>query len=150
MKVILVRDVAGKGRAGEVKDVADGYARNFLVPRNLAIPATYGAAKQLERQLEQEKRQLEEERTKLAKLAKEIDGMEVQIRARIGAGNRLFGSITSADVAQALGKLIDYRIDKKMVEMERPLRESGSHEVTVRLGTGLEARINVLVEPETG
>lgn len=150
MKVIFLRDVGDKGKAGESREVADGYARNFLLPKNLAIPATQGTMKQMERQLEREKQRQEEERAKLCELAKQIDGMNVRIGVRIGATNRLFGSVTSADVARALSEQANHPIDKKMVEMEKPLREAGSHQVTVRLDAGLESQISVVIEPETG
>lgn len=150
MKVIFLQDLGDKGRAGESREVADGYARNFLIPRNLAVPATQGTLKQIERQLEREREHQDEERAKLSELAKQMEGINVRIGARIGASNRLFGSVTSSDVARALSEQVNHPVDKKMVEMDKPLREAGSHPVTVRLDAGLETHITVVIEPETG
>lgn len=150
MKVIFLQDLGDKGRAGESREVADGYARNFLIPRNLAVPATEGTMKQIELQLEREREHQDEERAKLSQLAKQMEGMSVRIGARIGTSNRLFGSVTSADVARALSEQVNHPIDKKMVEMAKPLRETGSHQVTLRLDAGLETHITVVIEGETG
>ncbi len=146
MKVILLRDITGEGRKGEIKEVADGYARNFLVPRGLALLATPAVAKQAEGLIRRESQHQDIEETRLEKLAQQIEGREVHFQARIGAGGRLFGSITAADIAKELSQVIGSPIDKRRVEIDKALRQEGSHEVTIRLAKDLVPKIKVVVE----
>jgi large subunit ribosomal protein L9 len=149
MKVIFVKDVVGSGDVGEVKDVARGYARNYLMPRGLAVEASAGAMKQAESRIRQEKDRKEQEAKKLELLAGRIQGQELHFKARVGTEDKLFGSITAAQIAEELSRVLDATVDKKHVVLERPLREAGSHEVLVKLSGKAEATITVLVEPET-
>jgi large subunit ribosomal protein L9 len=149
MKVIFVKDVVGSGDVGEVKDVARGYARNFLIPRGLAVEASEGAMKQAESRIRQEKERKEQEAKKLELLAERIQGQELRFKARVGTEDKLFGSITATQIAEELSRVLDATVDKKHVALERPLREAGSHEVLVKLSGKAEATITVLVEPET-
>jgi large subunit ribosomal protein L9 len=146
MKVILLRDVTGKGSKGEIKDVAEGYARNFLLPRGLALLATPAVARQAETLIRKESQRQDIEETKLQKLAQQIEGREVHFQARIGAGGRLFGSITAADIARELSQVIGSPVDKRKVEIDKALRQEGSHEVTIRLAKDLVPKIKVVVE----
>lgn len=146
MKVILLRDITGKGRKGEIKDVAEGYARNFLLPRGLALLATPAVARQAETLIRKESQRQDIEETKLQKLAQQIEGREVHFQARIGAGGRLFGSITAADIARELSQVIGSPVDKRKVEIDKALRQEGSHEVTIRLAKDLVPKIKVVVE----
>jgi len=149
MKVIFVKDVVGSGDVGEVKDVARGYARNFLIPRGLAVEASEGAMKQAESRIRQEKERKDQEAKKLELLAGRIQGQELRFKARVGTEDKLFGSITAAQIAEELSRVLDAAVDKKHVALERPLREAGSHEVLVKLSGKAEATITVVVEPET-
>jgi len=146
MKVILLRDITGKGRKGEIKDVAEGYARNFLLPRGLALLATPVVARQAETLIRKESQRQDMEETKLQKLAQQIEGREVHFQARIGAGGRLFGSITAADIARELSQVIGSPVDKRKVGIDKALRQEGSHEVTIRLAKDLVPKIKVVVE----
>jgi large subunit ribosomal protein L9 len=146
MKVILLRDIIGKGRKGEIKDVAEGYARNFLLPRGLALLATPAVTRQAETLVRKEGQRQDIEETKLQKLAQQIEGREVHFQARIGAGGRLFGSITAADIARELSQVIGSPVDKRKVEIDKALRQEGSHEVTIRLAKDLVPKIKVVVE----
>ncbi len=146
MKVILLWDITGEGKKGEIKEVADGYARNFLLPRGLALLATPAVAKQAERLIRRESQHQDIEETRLKKLAEQIEGREVHFQARIGAGGRLFGSITAADIAKELSQVIGSPIDKRRVEIDKALRQEGSHEVTIRLAKDLVPKIKVVVE----
>lgn len=150
MKVIFVKDVVGSGDVGEVKDVARGYARNFLIPRGFVVEASAGAMKQAESRIRQEKEHKEQEAKKLELLAGRIQGQELRFKARVGTEDKLFGSITATQIAEELSRVLDATVDKKHVAIERPLREAGSHEVLVKLSGKAEATITVLVEPETG
>lgn len=148
MKVIFLKDVP-KGKRGEIKDVADGYARNFLFPKGLALPATPAAMKAVkllsEEKAEHQARQLEEQ----SKMAQELEGKELHFKAKAGAKGRLHGAITTANIAAELSQLTGFEIEKKKVELEEPLRHPGSYEVAVNLGTGSQAKIKVIIEEET-
>jgi large subunit ribosomal protein L9 len=148
MKVIFLKDVP-KGKRGEVKDVADGYARNFLFPKGMALPATPSATKEakllLEKKVEHQARQQEEQ----GKIASELEGKELYFKAKAGAKGRLHGSITSASIAEELSRLTGLEIDKKRVEMDEPLHHLGSYDIVINLGTGALAKIKVNVEEET-
>ena len=148
MKVVLLEDLPGRGRAGEIKEVSNGYARNFLLPRGLAVLATPAIIKQVESRLEQEKLEESIDRDKLVELAQQIEGKEIHFQARMGAGERLFGSITAADVAEKLSQAIGSVIDKKKIDIEKSLRKTGSHQVAVRLASDLNPQITVVIEEE--
>jgi len=148
MKVVLLEDLPGRGKAGEIKEVSKGYARNFLLPRGLALLATPAVIKQVESRLEQEKTEESIDRDKLVELAQQIEGKEIRFQARMGAGERLFGSITAADVAEKLSQAIGSVIDKKKIDIEKSLRKTGSHQVAVKLASDLNPQITVVIEEE--
>ena len=148
MKVVLLEDLPGKGKAGEIKEVSKGYARNFLLPRGLALLATPAVIKQVESRLEQDKIEESIDRDKLVELAQQIEGKEIRFQARMGAGERLFGSITAADVAEKLSQAIGSVIDKKKIDIEKSLRKTGSHQVAVKLASDLNPQITVVIEEE--
>jgi large subunit ribosomal protein L9 len=148
MKVVLLEDLPGRGKAGEIKEVSKGYARNFLLPRGLALLATPTVIKQVESRLEREKLEESIDRDKLVELAQQIEGKEIRFQARMGTGERLFGSITAADVAEKLSEVIGSVIDKKKIDIEKSLRKTGSHEVAVKLASDLNPQITVVIEEE--
>jgi large subunit ribosomal protein L9 len=148
MKVVLLEDLPGKGKAGEIKEVSKGYARNFLLPRGLAVLATPTVIKQVESKLEKEKLEESIDRSKLVELAQQIEGKEIRFKARMGAGERLFGSITAADIAEELSRAIGSVIDKKKIDIGESLRKTGSHEVAVKLASDLNPQITVVIEEE--
>jgi len=148
MKVILLKDISGKGKAGEIKEVSQGFARNFLLPQGLALIATPAAIKQVEFRLQREENQEIVDQAKLAELAEQIKGSEIHFQARTGAGDRLFGSITAADIAEKLSQTMGSVVDKRKIDIDKPLRQVGSHEITIKLAKGLEPRITVVIEPE--
>jgi large subunit ribosomal protein L9 len=148
MKVIFLEDVSGKAKAGEIKEVAKGYAKNFLLPRGLALAATSTAMKQAESGLQKGKNQEGLDQAKLAELAGLIEGKEIHFKARVGTGDRLFGSITAADIAEELSQAIGSSLDKRKIDIDKPLRKTGSHEVIIKLAKDLEPRITVIIRPE--
>jgi large subunit ribosomal protein L9 len=148
MKVVLLEDLPGSGKAGEIKEVSKGYARNFLLPRGLALLATPTVIKQVESRLEREKLEESIDRDKLVELAQQIEGKEIRFQARMGTEERLFGSITAADVAEKLSELVGSVIDKKKIDIEKSLRKTGSHEVAVKLASDLNPQITVVIEEE--
>jgi large subunit ribosomal protein L9 len=148
MKVVLLKDLPGKGRAGQIREVNNGYARNFLLPRGLALAATPAVIKQVESRMEKERLEESIGREKMAELAQQIEGQEIHLKARMGAGERLFGSVTAADVAEALSQSISSVVDKKRIDIEKPLRRAGSYEVVVKLASDIRPQITVVVEEE--
>jgi len=148
VKVIFLKDVS-KGKRGEIKDVADGYARNFLFPKGMALPATQSAIKEakmiLDKKVEHQTHQHEEQ----SKVAQELEGKELHFKAKAGAKGRLHGAITNANIAEELSRVTGLEIDKKRVEIDEPIHHLGSYEVVINLGTGAESRIKVIVEEET-
>ena len=149
MKVVLLEDIAGTGEAGELKDVSKGYAKNFLLPRGLALIATPAVTKQVESRLERKKLGESVDREKLIELAQQVEGKEIHFRARLGGGERLFGSITAADVAEELSRTIGSVIDKKKIDIEKPFHQTGSYEVAVKLAGDIKPKITVVIEEET-
>jgi large subunit ribosomal protein L9 len=148
MKVVLLEDVTGQGKAGEMREVSKGYARNYLLPRGLALVATPGLMKEVESRLQRKRLEESLNREQMLELAGRIEGKEIRFRARSGAGDRLFGSITAADIAEELSKSIGSVIDKKKIDMERPLRQTGSHEIAVKLAGDIRPQITVVIEEE--
>jgi large subunit ribosomal protein L9 len=148
MKVIFLKD-APKGKRGEVKEVADGYARNFLLPKGLALPATPSAIKAAKVLSDEKAESQARQREELGRIAQELEGKELYFKAKAGAKGRLHGAITTASIADELSRLTGFEIDKKKVELEEPLHHVGSHDVMINLGTGTEAKIKVVIEEET-
>ena len=148
MEVLLLKDVDQLGEAGEIKRVANGYARNFLIPRGLAVIATPGAVKQVEMQLESEARRQAKELDEAQALAQALEGRTVTFQARAGESDRLYGSITNANIADALSEQVEQEVDRRKLVMEEPLKELGTHTVTIRLAPGAEAKVTVVIERE--
>jgi large subunit ribosomal protein L9 len=148
MKVVLLEDIPGTGRAGEIKEVSKGYAKNFLLPRRVALIATAAVIKQVESGLERKKLEESVDREKLVELAQQIEGKEIHLKARMGGGERLFGSITAADVAEELSRAVGSPVDKKKIDIEKLFRQTGSYEVAVKLGSDIKPKITVVIEEE--
>ncbi len=145
MKVIFIEDVPNVARAGEAREVADGYGRNYLLPRKLAVLANSRASAVVEAQLRKIAQRQAQEEAEMAELAGKLDGVEVTIKAKVGEKERLYGSITSADIADELSRSAGLDIDKRKVELEEPIRQLGSYEVTVRLTQDIAAVIKLTV-----
>jgi large subunit ribosomal protein L9 len=147
MKVLLIKDVYNLGRAGEIKKVANGYGRNFLIPQKYAVMATPGALKQVEKiQAAAEKRRiaLNEE---MAGLAEKIAGVELYFTAKVGETGRLYGSITQQMIADAIAEKTGIEIDRHWIESQ-PLRDAGVHDVKIRLTFDLVPEVKVTIESE--
>lgn len=148
MKVILTQNVPGVGEAGAIKEVADGYARNYLIPKKLAAPATRSSVKQAEAQAEAIARKASKQRETVQQIASALDGKVVRIRARVGSENRLYGSITPADVADAIGKQLSVTVDRRKVELAEAIHRTGTYAATADFGSGIVAQFQVEVAPE--
>ena len=148
MKIVLLKDVANLGTAGEVKEVADGYARNYLVPKGFATLATKGLIKQAQERAEAQRKRELKARTDAEALSQRINGQTVRFVARVGELDRLYGSITNVDIAQKLAAQVGFDVDRRRVELGDPIKRAGVYSVVVNLGHGMEPRINVVVEGE--
>lgn len=148
MEILLIKDVEGLGHAGQIKKVASGYARNFLIPRGLAVAATAGARKQAEQMLEAAKRRQEHQLTEAKALAEKLSAITLRFTAKAGENDRLYGSITAADIAEAIARELGREVDRRHIELERPLRELGEHYVPIRLHANVEPSVRVVIERE--
>ena len=148
MEVLLLQDVETLGQAGDIKRVADGYARNYLIPRQMAVLATPGAIKQAEVRRQAAARREVKELDEAKALAERLDGVTVSFLARAGETDRLYGSITNVNIAEALEQEIGQEVDRRKIELEEPLKELGTHAVTVKLAAEAEAKVTVVIERE--
>jgi large subunit ribosomal protein L9 len=148
VKVIFIEDVSGVARVGQTKVVADGYARNFLFPRRLAVLADSQAAAAISAQLQKKIKQRTLEEAEMTELAKRIGGLEITLKAKVGENDKLYGSITGADIAEALSRAAGREIDKRKIELPESIKQAGASDVTVRLAHEISAVIKVNVISE--
>jgi large subunit ribosomal protein L9 len=145
MKVILLQDVAGLGKAGDVKEVANGYARNYLLPRKLAAGATPALLANREQRVAAERRQLEKQEQLNRQLAERLSRVTLTFKARVGRNGRLYGSVTSQDIADGLRQAEGLTIDRRLIDLPSPIRSTGTFEVPVRVARNLVPRLTVRV-----
>lgn len=145
MKVILLADVKGTGKKEEIVNVSDGYARNFLFPKKLAVEATPGASKEIERKKEAERKREMERRAEADKKAMSLRGKVITVRAKCGAQGRLYGSVTGQEIADALNAQYQIAVDKRKIDMGDPIRTVGESEVVVKLYPEISAKMTVRV-----
>lgn len=145
MIVILMKDVKGSGKEGDVVKVSDGYARNMLLPKGLAKEATEGNIRSLEKQKAIAAEKLEEQKAAAKEMAAKLEKITLKIESKGGDSGKLFGSITSKDIAEALEKQEGMKIDKKKIEMKTPIKQAGETEVTLKLFTEISAQLKVSV-----
>jgi len=150
VKVILTHDVPNLGNAGDVKDVAAGYARNYLFREGLAVKASKGAMKDFERLKVADTRREEKMAAKAEKLAEQLSGVTLTFEAKAGETGHLYGSITTATIAEALEREVGEKFDRRKHILSEPLREVGKHTISVRLSADVVAEVEVIVKPEGG
>jgi large subunit ribosomal protein L9 len=148
VKVVLRDDVENIGRKGDLIEVTDGFARNFLVPRGLAMKATKGVVQQAEAMRRNREARDARDREAAQALADQLTGKRIELRARAGEGGRLFGSVTSADVADAVRAQTGVELDRRKTQLAEPLKELGTVEVPVKLHADVEVILTVDVVPE--
>ena len=148
MKVIFLKDVKGQGKKGELKDVSEGYAMNFLIPRGLAARATEGNLRQLDHQKQVEQKRKDREKEAARQLAERLEGLTLVIRAKAGEGGRLFGSITSKQIVEELEKTEGIVIDKRKLNLPDPIRSLGVTSVPVKLHPEVTSALKVHVVQE--
>ncbi|RFU67275.1 50S ribosomal protein L9 [Peribacillus saganii] len=146
MKVIFLKDVKGKGKKGEVKNVADGYAHNFLIKQGLAVEASNSSMKTLEAQQNKEQKIAEQELQQAKELKENLDKLTVELSAKAGEGGRLFGSITTKQVAEELQKTYGIKIDKRKMELPEGIRSLGHTKIPVKLHQEVTATLTVHVK----
>lgn len=147
MKVIFIKDMKGQGKKGQVKEVSEGYAQNFLLPRGIARPATDGNMKTLDNQKAAEDRRKQEEKAEAEALAKKLEAEVTELKAKSGEGGRLFGAITSKQIAEALASK-GLKVDKRKIELDEPIRTLGVTQVTVKVHPEVKATLKVQVTEE--
>lgn len=147
MKVIFQKDVKGQGKKGEVKNVSDGYARNFLLPKGLAVEANAQNLEQLKEEQKKEAQRKEKEKQEAEALKSKLEDMTVTLSSKAGEGGKLFGAVTNKQIADALASK-DIRVDKKKIDLKEPIRTLGYTNVSIKLHPKVTAKVKVHVTEE--
>ena len=147
MRVILKREVPGLGRPGDVKDVADGYAQNFLLPRGLAIEATAGELKHLAQERQADKLKKDRAHSDAEELARRLETITLMFRLKSGEQGKTFGSVTNKDIAESLKREHAIDVDRSKITLTEPLKSLGAHSVEIRLLPDIRAKVMVAIEP---
>ncbi len=148
MKILLTEDVKKLGKKGEIVDVSDGYAKNFILPKKLGVEATKAVVNEWQVKKGSEANRKEKEKQEAQALAKELNGKSITFRTKTGEGGRLFGSITTKDVADLIKEQLGYEIDKKRLTLPVAVKAVGQYTVTIKLHTEASTEINLKVEKE--
>ena len=145
MKVILQADVKGTGKKGQVLEVADGYARNFLFPKKLAVEATAGNIQDISHKKALEDRRKAKEKEDAVKLGAQLNALKIEVKTKTGESGRLFGSVTNKEIGDALKKQHGVEVDKRKIELKDPIKALGSYEVHVKIHLDVTAKLQVQV-----
>jgi len=147
MKVILQKDYQNLGDAGDIKDVSDGYARNFLIPNRIAIRADEGSAKAALHQKKMIELKKEKRKKSMEEVATKLKGKEIEVFVKVGENDKLFGSVTPQDVSQAL-KNSGFEVDKRKIEFTESIKALGSYQVRIKLADGIQSIVQVRVSKQ--
>ena len=147
MKVLLIKNVANLGTAGEIKEVSGGYGRNYLLPQELAVVANRGAIKQAEERLASQRKREAEMRVEAQGLAQRISGVTLSFAERVGENDRLFGSVTASDIAEQIASKLNVEIDRRRLILDEPIKSLGTFHVTYHVMSGIDAVVTVHVTP---
>ena len=147
MKVILTKDVETLGKSGDMKSVADGYATNFLIPRKLAVPAAGGAYRAWQHDIASREEKRTRERGEAEVAATRIASTTLTMGVKVGEGGKLYGSITTKEIAEALGRR-GITVDRHKIELEEPLKTLGTYKVAIKVFSGMTPEVTVVVEPK--
>ena len=148
MKVILTQDVKSQGKKGQLVEVSDGYARNFLLPKKLAVPATAENVNTMKQQEKARKAQEAAEKAEAEALSKKLEGLMVKIPAKAGEGGRLFGAVTAKEISEALAAQHGLTIAKAKLVLDEPIKACGGYQVKAKLGYEVTGTVNVMVTEE--
>lgn len=146
MKVILLQDVKGQGKKGDLINASDGYARNFLLPRKLAKEADAGSIKQIEIQKESEAFHIAEEKRKAEETGAFLSGKSIRFKTTGGADGRLYGAVTAKDVSEKIGSELGLDIDKRLITISDTIKTTGEYTVRIKLFQGISAELKLIVE----
>ena len=148
MRVIFLADVPGSGQAGDIKEVKNGYARNFLLPKSLAVPATHDQLQRIEtiRNVGEERRLKEEE--DIRALTEQLASLSISLTAKMGPTGKFYGAVTSMQLAEELHRLTEREIDRRNIRLEEPIQEPGEYQVEMRLGYGVSTTLQFVVDAE--
>ena len=148
MKVILQQDVKGQGKKGQLVDVSDGYARNFLLPKKLAVPATAENVNTMKQQEKARQAQMAAEKAEAQALAEKLKSIQVKLTAKAGEGGRLFGAVTSKEIAEALSAQHGLNIAKTKLVLDEPIKSCGGYQIKAKLGYEIMGTVKVMVVEE--
>ena len=147
MRVVFLEDVPGVAQGGDIREVKNGFARNYLIPKNLATPATHNAVQRVQKLQSQAQVARVKRLEDMKELAAEFDGSQINVEMRAGSSGRLYGSVTNAMIADKIAEMTEREIDRRAVQLDEPIRELGSYDLTLRLHAEVEAGVSVLVYP---
>ncbi len=148
MKVILLKDIKELGKTGEIKELADGYARNYLIPRGMAAEATKEKIKETEEKNLKVQKNKQKEILVAEDLKQKLQGKTIKISLKTGGGDKLFGAVTTKEVAELLDKQLKIKIDKKKIEFTEPIKHLGEYEIKIKLYPAVQAEVKLVVSPE--
>ena len=148
MKVILQQDVRGQGKKGQLVEVSDGYARNFLLPKKLAVPATAENVNTMKQQEKARQAQMAAEKAEAQALAEKLKSIQVKLTAKAGEGGRLFGAVTSKEIAEALSAQFGLNITKTKLVLDEPIKSCGGYQIKAKLGYEIMGTVKVMVVEE--
>lgn len=148
MKVVLLKDIPGMGKSGEFKEVKDGYARNYLIPRGLAKPATEGEIKRIENEKTMRIHKEDLTRRKSEQILKTLQRQVHKVYVKVGGGGKLFGALTPVNLAEILSKNTNMEIDKKWIQLEKPLKEIGMYDIEMHLPGGIKGTVKLEIVGE--
>lgn len=148
MKVILLKDIKELGKTGEIKELADGYARNYLIPRGMAAEATKEKIKETEEKNLKVQKNIQKEILVAEDLKQKLQGKTIKISLKTGGGDKLFGAVTTKEIAELLDKQLKIKIDKKKIEFTEPIKHLGEYEIKIKLYPAVQAEVKLVVSPE--
>ncbi|NLF44538.1 MAG: 50S ribosomal protein L9 [Syntrophomonadaceae bacterium] len=148
MKVILLKDIKDLGKTGEIKELADGYARNYLIPRGLAVEATPDKLKEIEEKNLKAQKNKQKEMASAEALKDKLNGKSVQISLKTGGGDKLFGAVTTKEIAELIEKQLKIKVDRKKIELEEPIKHLGDYNIKIKLYQSVQAEIKLTVAAE--
>ena len=148
MKVIFLQEVKGKAKPGEIKEVADGYARNYLIPKGFAVEATPTKMKETEEKNKAAQKQKDKELHEASQLKEKLQDQIIHIKARTGGGDKLFGAVTTKEIADSIKENLSLSLDKKKIDIAEPIKHLGQYQIKIKIYANIQVDITVIVEAE--
>ena len=148
MKVILTQNVKNLGKEGDIKEVADGYARNYLIPQGLAREATTSLLKETQERKVREQKQRDKEKARAEQIKEKLNGKTITVKAKTGGGDKLFGAVTAREVAEVLKQEMQVDIDRKKIDLSEPIKHLGQYRIKLKIYPSIQADLNVIVVAE--